>query len=809
VIPAVLLVPILLAVRAPTRGDPPQESRFFQEKVLPILRANCYRCHSHAAGKSKGGLVLDSLGAMLKGGDRGPAIVPRRSAKSLLIQAIGHAGELRMPPTRKLSEEQIGTLTEWVRLGAPWPGPVVKAEVRPRSVITEEDRRFWSLQPVKAPPLPEVEDPAWSVNPIDRFVWHKLRSEGLTPASPASRAARLRRVTFDLIGLPPTPAEIAAFEADNSPDAYEKLIDRLLADPRYGERWARHWLDLVRYAESDGFRLDEYRPHAWRYRDYVIRSFNADKPYDRFVREQLAGDELAPDDLDALQGTSFLRLGIYEYNQRDVQTQWSDMLNEITDVVGDAFLGMGMGCARCHDHKFDPILQKDYFRLRAFFAPIQPHDEPLATRSQREEYRQRLAAWEEKTKEVRARLEAMEAPERIEADAKAVKKFPEDIQAMLYKAEADRSPLEKQLAALAYRQVQYEFDHIDRRFKDERKKQWAEIQKELSRFDGDRPAPLPVGLIVRDVGPEAPLTRLPKKAKEVIIDPGFLSVLDEKSAVIRSTLPSSTGRRAELARWLTRPDHPLTARVMVNRIWQHHFGRGLVATPSDFGRLGDRPSHPEMLDWLADRFVKDGWSVKKLHRLILTSMTYRQSGTHPSQGSAMKKDPENRWLWHAATRRLDAEQIRDAMLAVTGRLEDERGGPSVDVAKPRRTIYTKQYRNKRDPILGVFDAPDGIAPTGRRDVTTTPVQALLLMNSPFMRQQSKALAERLARDHPGGDEERVEAVIPLLYGRNVTAAERRSLAAFLRDQGRSLSRNESWADLCQVLMNANEFLYVD
>jgi hypothetical protein len=467
-----------------------------------------------------------------------------------------------------------------------------------------------------------------------------------------------------------------------------------------------------------------------------------------------------------------------------------------------------MGCARCHDHKFDPILQKDYFRLRAFFAPMQPHDEPLATPRQREEYRQKLAVWQEKTQDVRARIEAMEAPERVQAETRAVKKFPDDIQAMLHKAEAERTPLEKQLAALAYRQVQYEFDHIDRRFKDEKKKQYTELQKELGRFDADKPAPLSVGLLVRDVGPESPPTVLPKKAKQTVIEPGFLSALDEKPAAVRP-LPSSTGRRAELARWLTRPDHPLTARVMVNRIWQHHFGRGLVATPSDFGRVGDRPSHPELLDWLADCFVKDGWSVKKMHRLILTSMIYRQSATHPSPEAALKKDSDNRWLWHAATRRLDAEQIRDALLAVTGRLGEERGGPGVDVAKPRRTIYTRQYRNKRDPILGVFDAPDGIAPTGRRDVTTTPVQALLMMNSPFMRQQAKALADRLAKEHPGGDEERVEAVFPLLYGRRVTAEERRSLADFLRDHGPGLSRREAWADLCQVLLNANEFLYVD
>src|SRR5262245_51390853 len=458
--------------------EPPTISKegiqFYEQKIKPIFAENCYKCHSHAANKAKGGLMVDSAGSLRKGGDTGPIIVPGEPDKSLLLRAVRQTGDLKMPPgDKKLSDEQIALLGQWVRMGAPVPAGDQATKKVPGQ-ITAEDRAWWAFQPVREPPVPAVTDNGWARNEIDQFIFQKLQAEGLKPSPEADRRTLIRRVYFDLIGLPPTLQEVDAFLADPSPRAYEELIDRLLASPRYGERWARHWLDLVRYAESDGFRIDEYRPHAWRYRDYVIRSFNDDKSYDRFVMEQLAGDEIAPDDPDALTATAFLRHTIYEYNQRNVRGQWEDMLNDLTDVTGDVFLGLGMGCARCHDHKYDPILQKDYYRLQAFFTPFLPRDDvPLATAQQRSDYQSKLAQWEAKTAAIRKQMEAIEAPYRKLAANGAIAKFPEEIQTLIRKPEAERTPLEHQLAELAYRQVLYEYVRLESKMKDEEKQQLA------------------------------------------------------------------------------------------------------------------------------------------------------------------------------------------------------------------------------------------------------------------------------------------------------------------------------------------------
>ena len=794
----------------PTAG----QAEFFEKKIRPLLENNCFQCHSHKSGKSKGHLVVDTLGALLKGGESGPALVPGQPEKSLLIKAITYEDdELRMPPKGKMSDENIALLREWVKMGAPWPGSSSEKIVRAPGKITDEDRQWWAFQPVRVAPLPQVSDATWKKNPVDRFIRQRLDKEGLKPSPPAPRATLIRRVTFDLTGLPPTPEEVAAFVADESADAYEKLVDRLLASPRYGERWGRHWLDLARYAESDGFRIDDYRPFAWRYRDYVIKSFNSDKPYDQFVREQIAGDEIAPDDPDALVATGFLRHTIYEYNQRDARTQWQDMLNDVTDVTADVFLGLGMGCARCHDHKFDPILQKDYYRLQAFYAGIFPREVPVATREERSAYEVKQKRWEEMTAAVRAQIDALEKDEKDKAAHGAITKFPKDIQVMLRKPDAERSPLEKQLAALAYRQVQYEFDYRIK-LKEPEKKKHDELLKELAKYDSYKPAPLLRALTVRDVGAEAPPVRISKKTAAPVIEPGFLTLLDEGPAAI--TPPAgleSTGRRLALANWLTRPDHPLTTRVVVNRIWQYHFGRGLVYTSSDFGKLGEPPSHPELLDWLAHHFVEQGWSFKKMHRLLLTSMTYRQSATAPASQAALQKDPENRFWWKTSTRRLDAEQIRDAILAATGKLDLAMGGPGVDAKEPRRTVYTKVRRNTRDPLLDVFDLPEGFTSTAQRNVTTTPTQALLMFNSPFMLGQAKAFAERLEREKTANP---IDRAYRLALGRPATAEEQKQSQAFLDEQAARIggqnaaaTRRAAFVDFCHALLNANEFLYVD
>lgn len=800
-------------------AEPTREQReFFDKKVRPLLEKNCFNCHSHAAGKSKGALMLDSATALLKGGETGPALVVGQPEKSLLIKAVEYDDTgLRMPPKGKLSDEQIGILKEWVKMGAPWSGDPTKTALRPRGTISDEDRSWWAFQPVKNYQPPTVGDEKGLMNPIDRFIRARLDAEGLKPAPMADRITLIRRVTFDLIGLPPTPDEVDAFVNDVRPDAYEKLVDRLLASPRYGERWARHWLDLARYAESDGFKADDYRPNAWRYRDYVVNAFNKDKPYDRFLREQLAGDELAADDPEALVATGFLRHTVYEYNQRNVPGQWSDILDDLTDTTGDVFLGLGMGCARCHNHKFDPILQKDYYRLRSYFAAIQPYDDlPLATAAQIKEYRAKQELWETKTAEIRAKIAALEAPIRAKLTKDAISKFPEDIQELLAKDDAKRTPLEKQLGALAYRQIQYELDRIDGKFKADVKQQILDLRKELASADADKPAALPIGLTVRDIGPLAPPMSIPKAKSGESIEPGILSVFDERPAVIAAPKDgSTTGRRTALADWLTRPDNPLTSRVIVNRLWQYHFGRGLAASSSDFGHLGEKPTHPELLDWLAGQFVRDGWSIKKMHRLMVTSATYKQSSLYPASAIALKNDPDNRFLGRMSSHRLDAEQIRDALLAMSGKLDLKMAGPAVDPNQPRRTLYTKVRRNNRDPLLDVFDAPEGFVSTAAQcNDDADPV--LLMINSPFMLAQARAFSERLLKEKHDNDEALIEAAYRLTVGRAPTANEKREGADFLREQALRTPQKtgvnpqaSALADFCHVLLNANEFLYLD
>jgi mono/diheme cytochrome c family protein len=768
---------------------------FFTQQVHPILQEHCFKCHSHGGDKIKGGLVVDSLEGLLTGGDTSPAIVPGAPDKSLLIKAVRYTDEdLQMPPKgKRLLPAQVATLEKWIADGAKWPGESGKPK-RARGKITDEDRNWWAFLPVSKPVVPSVRDSTWARNDIDRFILAKLEENSLKPATEASRRVLARRLYFDLWGLPPTPEALEDFVRDNSETAYERLVDTLLASPRYGERWARHWLDLVRYADSDGYKIDELRPTAWRYRDYVIQSLNQDKPYDEFVREQLAGDEMEPRTPERLVATGYLRHWIYEYNNRDAVGQWTTILNDITDTTGDVFLGMGLQCARCHDHKFDPILQKDYYAMQAFFAPIQPREDiDLATDAERAAHRQKLKQWEDMTAEVRAEIAELEKKYRDKAAADAVAKFPEETQALIAKPVVERTPLEHQHAELAYRQVVYEYDHLHTKIKGDNKEKHVALLKKLAQFDQYKPAPLPRALIVTDVGSNSPPTIIPKKNTPV--DPDFPTVLAGRVAAARPAaqtiaLPKpgaaighgSTGRRSALANWLTDPSNPLTARVMVNRVWHYHFGRGLAATTSDFGRLGEKPTHPELLDWLTHRFVADGWSLKKLHKTIVTSATYRQSSSSGSDSMARRVDPENRLLWHRSVRRLDAEQIRDALLAASRELQLEEGGPAVDTFKPRRSIYTKVLRNTRDPLLDVFDAPQNFSSTSERDTTTTPVQSLFLINSQYMLQRSRVMATQLQSNGVMTDADFAAAAYNAVLGRGPTAEELDGAVRFLKEQ---------------------------
>jgi hypothetical protein len=662
--------------------------------------------------------------------------------------------------------------------------PLGGAAVTPAKhrTITAADRAFWSFQPIQHPAEPAVRDNGWCRNAIDHFILAKLEAEGLTPAPEADRQTLIRRATFDLTGLPPSPQEVNSFIRDSSSDAYEKLIDRLLASPRYGERWGRHWLDLVRYAESDGFRQDAYRPTAWLYRDYVIRSLNQDKPYDRFVREQLAGDELWPGDPDALVATGYLRHSQYEYNNRDVPVQWAQMLTDVTDVTGDVFLGLSMGCCRCHDHKFDPILQSDYFRLQAFFAPMLPrNDLPIATNREKEEYAIALETWEKKTGEIRAKMEAIEKVSAEGAAKAAFKKFPDEMQAILLKPAGERSPLETQLATLAYRQIADPSDGTPPKISAKEKDSYGALRAELSAYDSLKPKPLQHGQVTTDVGPIAPLTFVPGHPDQPL-QPGAPVVLEDPAGRKMSITPTatSTGRRTALAAWITQPGNPLASRVMVNRIWQFHFGRGLVTTSSDFGHLGAPPSHPELLDWLATKFVDGGWSLKQVHRLIMTSATYRQAALSPAPEVAKIKDPEDRWLWRMSTQRLDAEQIRDSMLAASGELQLDAGGASAETTSPRRAIYTKAVRNTHDPVLEAFDVAEAFTSVCLRNVTTTPTQSLLMINGDWPLKRAAAMAARVRREATSSDPAAlVDAAYRLAYARPPQPDEQKGAIAFL------------------------------
>ena len=808
--------------------------QFFEQNVRPLLAQNCYSCHSDK--KQKGGLRLDSLAAILKGGETGPAVVPGKPDESLLVDAINYEGP-EMPPNGKLGPEKVAVLTRWISLGAPWPRDraahaSTSTAAAPRSRLTAADRAFWSLQSVRKPKLPELPLSqvrawsTWSRNAIDHFILKALLDHGLTPAAEADKLTLIRRATFDLTGLPPTLEEVDAFLDDDANDAYERMIDRLLASPRYGQRFASHWLDLVRYAESDGYRQDAFRPQAWRYRDYVVRAFNTDKSYDRFLTEQLAGDELDPDDPEMRIAAGYLRLGTYEYNQRNVRGQWSDILNDITDVTGEVFLGLSVGCARCHDHKFDPILQKDYYRLQAFFTPLLHRNDLTTVRARQwADYQVKRAAWEKASAGILSQISALERPYRDKGTASATAKFPEEVQAILHKPEKDRSLVEKQLAPLAYRQISYEHEQVPAQLKGSVKAQWDKLQKELKRFDVLRPVPPDPVLTVTDVGPISPPTWIPGQRNLGPIEPGFPSVLDPAPARIEppAAAPNSTGRRLALARWLSRADNPLSTRVIVNRIWQNHFGRGLVGTASDFGRLGETPSHPELLDWLAAELVARGWHLKPLHRLILTSAAYRQEArrTTSDLAQATRVDPENRLLWKRTVERLDADAIRDAMLAAGGELEPVMGGKSARGSQARRTIDTLTVRNTRDALLDAFDAPDGNATTPRRNTTTTPTQALLLINGDWALARAKALATRLERLEPASTDCRARIVLAyrLTLGRSPEADELEQAARFLECQTRLASSTARQADIannraalvdfCHVLFNSNEFIYVD
>lgn len=722
--------------------------RFFENKVRPLLAEECYQCHG--PDKAKSGLRVDHLDFLLRGGDTGPAIDPGEPDKSLLVEVVRRSDpDFAMPPKKELTKTQIEVLETWVEMGAPWPEEVAQQSGTDEHGFSKEDYEWWAIQPLQNPDVP-LSNSGWAQNEIDHFILRKLDESGLEPASPAGPHEIVRRMYLDLHGLVPTLEQAENFRiayAADSADAIETLIDELLASPRYGERWGQHWLDVVRYAESDGYRADGFRPDSWRYRDYVIRSFNEDKPYDQFVREQLAADEFAADDPDTLIATAFLRLGIYEWNQRNAEMQWDLIMTEMTNVTGEAFLGLGIGCAQCHDHKFDPILQKDYFAMQSFLnTSWWPEEATLASPENRKTYESQLQAWQEATQSIQIELEAMKEAKLKSAREGMVKQFPDEVQTMYWKSAGERTAYEEQIAQLVQRQVDHTHRKIDwkKEFskKEELAAKYAELSKQLEQHKELKPEPLPSAFITTDVGSRPAKTTLKSRGEEKVIEPAFLTLLGKPAPEIVPT-KNTTGRRLALANWIASPDNSLSTRVITNRIWQRHFGSGLVPTPNDFGTLGEAPSHPELLDWLTKRMLQNDWRLKDLHRLIMSSATYQQTARREPTTTEELADADNRLLWRFPPQRLDAEQIRDSMLLVSGELRHREGGQSVDGNTPERSIYVKKRRNTKDPVIGAFDAPRGFSSAPSRLATTTPNQSLLLVNSEWAIARAAAFAKNL------------------------------------------------------------------
>jgi hypothetical protein len=683
----------------------------------------------------------------------------------------------------------------------------------------------WAFKPMVRPSIPA--NAASAHSPIDAFLLRELSASKLGYSPAADRATLLRRVTFDLTGLPPTIKELDAFLSDKSAEAFERVVDRLLASSAYGERQAIPWLDLVRFAETDGFKADDARPHAWRYRDYVIRSFNNDKPFDRFIREQIAGDELYPDDPEALIATAFLRHYPDEYNAVNLEQRRQEILNDITDTTGQAFLGITLGCAKCHDHKFDPIKQHDYYRIQAFFAGWKELEVPLLPPEQRREFDKKLRQWDEATAETRKQLEAIEGPHRQKFSQKRRGRFPEEYANLLDIPESERTPLQKQIATMVAKQVYADDKAMFAGMKPTEKERWEALKKQLADA-GPRPAPMFVAMAFSDVGREVPPTHVlvrgnwRRKGDEV--RPGFLSAFDNREATIQ-TATATTGRRSSLANWIADEKNPLTARVIVNRIWQQHFGRGIVDSLGDLGSQGEKPTHPELLDWLAMKFVDSGWSIKRLHRQILLSQAYQQSSIFNTE--AARVDPDNDLLWRMNRRRLDGESLRDAILSVAGTINLKASGPSIfpelpaevkagawsvsseAVERNRRSVYVYVKRNLRYPLFAAFDAPDRNEACSRRFETTTAPQALMLLNDKLYTEKARQFAERVSREVGTTPDLAVERAYVLAFSRKPTYEERSTARQFLESQSKNGGAKEAFADFCHALLNLNEFVYVD
>ncbi len=759
-------------------------------------------------------LQLTGRDQILRGGKRGPAVKPGAAADSLLFQAVSHAGKLTMPPGAKLADDEIETLRAWIDKGAEWP----------KQGLAPKGADWWAFHKPGRPDVPTI---AGAPSPIDAFILEKLRAAGIEPAPEADRLTLLRRACFDLHGLPPTSEQTRQFLDDKSPQAWEHLIDSLLASPRYGEKWGRHWLDLVRYGDTAGFEQDPYILEAWRYRDWVIKSFNDDKPYDRFAKEQIAADELYPDEPEARVGTGYYRVG----TNRDMLYKVEDLnviekMTDYVDTTSQVFLGLTVGCARCHDHKFDPIPQRDFYRMQAVFAPA-INDRVFLDYNPARGYDIQANTREFRLRQIGDQIERIESPYRKQLRAEKISKLPPEQQAVLNLDPEKRTPQQQALATDSENAAKVSDDEIRAKLSQSDAERIHSIEKRLlAMFAGYAAPPMSPGVI--DVGREAPRTYIASRgnpdARGEEVKPGFLTALGGGEIAEPPIEAKTTGRRKALALWIASPDNPLFARVMANRIWQFHFGAGLLPTPSDFGTRAGKPSHPELLDWLATEFAARYWSIKSMHKLIMMSDAYRRSSNAPEAASG--KDPTNRLLSHFNRRRLQAEEIRDAVLAASGTLNLKMtGSPVVPplekeelfgiIGKPdtswmvtpnpeeftRRSIYLLQRRTFQNPMFEAFDSPDGVLTCSRRNESTTAPQSLALLNSRFMLEQSQALASKV---------QSIDDAWRRVLNRDPSEAERIAAAKFIeRQTARSGSKSAAFVELARGLLNLNEFLYVD
>ena len=803
---AALMIAATVAGFAADVPKPPAQSadgiRYFETHIRPLLVKHCYECHGEK--KQESALRLDTWAGLMKGGDTGTAIVAGKPAQSLLLTAVKYQDpNLQMPPEKRLSKQEVTKLEHWIKIGAPHPDATgTPVAVKKKRISIEEGRKFWSFRKPEKPRLPEIKNRKWTNSEIDRFILQKLKEHGLKPAPPADKRTLIRRTNQSLIGLPPTAKEVEDFLKDESADAFEKVVDRLLASPHYGERWGRHWLDVARYADSNGLDENIHHGNAWRYRDYVVNSLNKDKPYDQFLIEQIAGDLLSPEGVDEARrherivATGFLMIGPKVLAEVDETKMEMDIIDEQLDTLGRAVMGLTLGCARCHDHKFDPIGHDDYYALAGIFK---------STKTM--EHYTKIARWwevpipnaEDKKRQADHKKQIDEAKSKVdsfiaEANKKVVASLPEG-------TSVEGNPEEK--------------------FPAETKADLKKLREAVTKLEKAPPAVSTAMAVAEREAKDLPIhIRGSHLTLGDVVPRRFPRVLAGDN---QEAFPKDKSGRLKLARWLTSADHPLSSRVIVNRVWRWHFGNGLVGSPDNFGIIGQKPVNQPLLDWLAVSLPQNGWSLKWLHKKILMSQTWQMSSQLDEHAQSV--DPENRLQWRANVKRLEAEAIRDSILAVSGQLDRKFGGTLITIANRsfffdhtskdltdyssvRRSIYLPVVRNHLYDVFSLFDYSDAGSVVGSRGTSTVAPQALFMMNSEFMQKASDALAKRIKSSR--NNEEKVKALYRLVLTRPPTDGELKNTLYFLR-RSKQLSEKaetDSIQLLAQALLSSNEFIYL-